>query len=193
MAAATRSIICSRTTVSISHGPRYEHRPHVFVYTAVAEYDTLGMRYGPVKSMPTNPPELLPAAGNAPTSSSRCARTAMIRPPSSTAQLTVILSSRACCPARRFSRRSSIHLTGRPSRLPATTTATSSGSMNIFCPKPPPTSCMTTRTRFSGSPTAHDRNPLTPWGPWVEVCTSSSCRYGSQLDTTPRHSMGTHR
>ena len=32
---ATASIICSRTTVSIIHGPRYEHRPHVFVYTAV--------------------------------------------------------------------------------------------------------------------------------------------------------------
>ena len=44
MAAATRSIICSRTTVSINHGPRYEHRPHVFVYTAVAEYDIFGMR-----------------------------------------------------------------------------------------------------------------------------------------------------
>ena len=25
------SIICSRAVVSIIHGPRYEHRPHVFV------------------------------------------------------------------------------------------------------------------------------------------------------------------
>ena len=94
---------------------------------------------------------LLPAAGNDPTSSTSSARTPRMWPSASSAKLTVIRSSRACWPAIRFSRRSSIHFTGRPRRLPASTTATSSGSMNIFCPKPPPTSCMTTRTRFSGS------------------------------------------
>ena len=115
--------------------------------------------------MPTKPPELLPAAGKAPTSSRSRARTPRMCPSSSTAQLTVIVSSRACWPARRFSRRSSIHLTGRARRLPATTTATSSGSMNIFCPKPPPTSCIITRTRFSGRPSGARQEPAHAVGP----------------------------
>ena len=186
------SIICSRTTVSIIHGPRYEHRPHVLVNTAVAENPILGILYGPVNSSPTKPIELLPAAGNDPTSSTNSARTPRMCASASSAKLTVMRSSRACWPAIRFSRRSSIHLTGRPRRLPANTTATSSGSMNIFCPKPPPTSCMTTRTRFSGSPSARDRNPRTPWAPCVEVCTTNSLRNPSQSETTPRHSIGTH-
>ena len=40
---------------------------------------------------------------------------------------------------------------------------------------------------------ARDRKPRTPWAPWVEVCTTSSLRKPSQIDTTPRHSIGTQR
>ncbi len=73
----------------------------------------------------------------------------------------------------------------RPARPPAPR-----GTMNIFCPKPPPTSPMITRTRFSGTPSARARKPRAPCGPWVESHTTSSPRQGSQSDDEP---PGLHR
>ena len=63
----------------------------------------------------------------------------------SIAKRTVPRSLRACPAATRFSRRSSIHLTGRPSSREASTMAHSSRNTNIFWPKPPPTSRAVTR------------------------------------------------
>ena len=172
---ATVSIICSRD--------QRLHHPRAAVGAAPARVRVHGRRREPDPGDLVGPGEQQAdeADGAAPGSRERRRRPRPARrgrrgcaPSASRAKLTVIRSSRACWPAIRFSRRSSIHFTGRPSRLPASTTATSSGIMNIFWPKPPPTSRITTRTRFSGRPRARDRNPRTPWAPWVDVCTTSS-------------------
>ena len=67
-------------------------------------------------------------------------------PPSLTAASTSKLSSRACPETVRFSLRSSIHLTGRPSARDAAATATSSRVVPIFKPNEPPISPARTRT-----------------------------------------------
>ena len=63
-------------------------------------------------------------------------------------------ASRAWEAAVRFSRRVSIHFTGRPAARARATTARSSGITCIFWPKPPPVSGTMTRTRLSGRPKA---------------------------------------
>ena len=86
----------------------------------------------------------------APTSHTWSAVMAWMMPSSSTATFTCANSLRECPADSRFSRRSSIHFTGRPRRYDASTTAHSSRYTNIFWPKPPPTSRAVTCTWPSG-------------------------------------------
>jgi hypothetical protein len=75
----------------------------------------------------------------------------------------VVTWSRPCASVRNDSLRSAVHLIGRPTRLLAQTSATSSGYRKIFEPKPPPTSGAITRTFDSGRPStkAHIRSRST--------------------------------
>ena len=74
---------------------------------------SFGMRYGPVK-MTAPMAAALPAIGYAPTSSRWSAAIPRILPSSSAATVTVQRSARDDVAASRFSRRSSIHLSGLP-------------------------------------------------------------------------------
>ncbi len=65
------------------------------------------------------------------------------------------------------SRRSAVHLTGRPSFMDAQQTATSSGYTKIFEPNPPPTSGAITRILCSGMPrTNAAMSSRWTWGFW---------------------------
>ena len=112
----------------------------MFVYTACGRERRPGDPVRAREQHPTKPLALLPATGNGADVLDEVDRARRGCGRRRRAPSTVSRSSRACWPAIRFSRRSSIHFTGRPRRLPASTTASSSGSMNIFCPNPPPTS-----------------------------------------------------
>ena len=79
----------------------------------------------------------------------------------------------------RFSTRSSIHLIARPSVFAAMTTAFSSRIENIFCPKLPPTSPITTRMESSGMPSRREKPSRDSCTVWVEATTSSCWRQGS--------------
>ena len=74
------------------------------------------------------------------------------------------------CDASRCSRRSSIHFTGRPSRMREHGAATiSSGKRLPLMPKPPPTSGAMTRTRFSAIPRRRPARCAPGAGSAVEV------------------------
>ena len=88
----------------------------------------------------------------------------------------------------RFSRRVSIHFTGRPRRRASVATATSSGKTCIFSPKPPPTSGAITRTCDSSSRSAVASAVRMIRGVWLEAQTVSVSP--SQAATVPRGSSG---
>ena len=149
---ASRSTIASRATDSSIHGPRYAPRPQVFVHTDVLTHPMRGIRYGPGKSIDAyGPVPPVPPTGHAP------AVLDVVEPGAEQAAVgverrasTVTASARAWLAAMRFSRRSSIHFTGRPRRWAAATTASSSRWQKYFWPKPPPTSPICTRTSVLG-------------------------------------------
>ena len=89
-------------------------------------------------------------------------------PSASVATVRVASSWRAWLAAIRFSRRSSIHFTGRPTCLAASSHGRSSRVGYIFWPKPPPTSPNSTRTRFSGTPKTRAANALISCGLCVD-------------------------
>ena len=97
-------------------------------------------------------------------------------------------ASRACDAAARFSRRVSVHLTGRSIRRAAAATARSSGITCIFWPKPPPVSGTMTRTCRSASPKAWASAARTMCGTCVPVHTVRASP--SQRAITPRGSSG---
>ena len=114
-------------------------------------------------------------------------------PDASRAKLTSMDSSRAWPPAIRFSTRSSIHLIARPSVFAAITTAFSSRIENIFWPKLPPTSPMTTRMESSGMPSRREKPSRDSCTVCVDATTSRCWRHGSHEAMMPRGSIGTQR
>ena len=111
------------------------------------------MRYGPGSSTRTIVGTIVLGSvisWYAPWSSVMCTRRPSTSPSSVMAASTSSTSSRACPAARRFSLRSSIHATGRPTTLAAAHTATSSRLGYAFWPNEPPMSRHSTLTRLAG-------------------------------------------
>ena len=162
----------------------------MFVRTLRPEPATFGTLYAPATSPAMPEPKPAPYA---PTSSVWSAVIARMWPSSSSAIVTVADSSRGCGAATRFSQRSSIHFSGAPSAIAAMATAVSSRPTLIFSPKPPPTSWVTTRTRFVGSASIAAKWSRAAWAPWLDNHTDISPEDGSKLATTPRVSIGTAR
>jgi len=67
----------------------------------------------------------------------------------------------------------------------------SSRSGTTFCPKPPPTSLVITRTRCSGTPSSRAANIRTSCGAWVAAQIVSSPLPRDHSATRPRVSIGT--
>ena len=112
--------------------------PMVLVHTIDIEKPSRGILYGPGRASGPSPPGTPRTRRRRP-----CARhrdrlddAVVVDAPCAPCR-TRCASGR---PTSRFSRRSSIHFTGWPSRRDASTTAHSSRNTNIFCPNPPPTS-----------------------------------------------------
>ena len=151
--AARQSIICSRATVSIIHGPRTRRALTCSVCTVLRR-----RREGrePVRAREQHrsrrPSRSTCAAGNAP-APSRKSTFAPSSVPSFVGghrhrrHVTRVTARRPS----RFSRRSWIHFTGRPSRCDASAVAISSARGFILSPNAPPTSGMITRTWLSSS------------------------------------------
>ena len=76
-------------------------------------------------------------------------------------------------------------------RRVAAATANSSRIGNIFWPKAPPTSPMTTRMRSSGICSSRDMFARTSCGPCVLAWMVSDCWAGSHEAMRPRGSIGT--
>ena len=112
-------------------------------------------------------------------------------PWSSNAIRAVPCSCRACPAAIRFSWRSSIHFSAAGSFLAASSTHMSSRSGITFCPKPPPTSRVITRTRCSARPSSRALNIRTSCGAWVAAQIVSSPLPADHSATMPRVSIGT--
>ena len=92
-----------------------------------------------------------------------------MRPSASTATSVSWSWPRSWLAEMKCSRRSSVHLTGRPSCMAAQGTSTSSGkNIRILVPKPPPTSGAMTSTLSSGRPSMAARPFLMVSGAWVE-------------------------
>ena len=89
------------------------------------------------------------------------------------------------------SRRSSTHLTGRPSRIAAIGTRISSGhGCTILTPKPPPTSGVITSTRSTGSSSFAAMAWRTLVDVCVDECTRSDRSSASHCAKTPLPSIG---
>ena len=152
----------------------------------------LAIRYGPGKIIPVAAPVMTGhGVGYAPTSWTWSSDAARIVPSLSKASLAVPCSCRAVPAHCRFSRRSSIHLTAAGSFRAASRTQMSSRSGTTFCPKPPPTSRVITRTLCSGMPSSRAANIRTSCGAWVPAQTVSSPLPRDHSTTRPRVSIGT--
>ena len=106
-------------------------------------------------------------------------------PSASSANVQCAASARAWFEAMRFSRRSSIHLSARPSRRAASATTSSSRGVKNFWPKPPPTSCACTRTRCDGTPATRAIACLASCGFCVLIQACSSPAAGSYAADDP--------
>ena len=152
----------------------------------------LATRYGPGKIIPVAAPVMTGhGVGYAPTSWTWSSDAARIVPASSKASLASPCSCRAVPADCRFSRRSSIHLTATASFRAASRTQMSSRSGTTFCPKPPPTSRVITRTLCSGMPSSRAANIRTSCGACVPAQTVSSPLPRDHSATRPRVSIGT--
>ena len=98
--------------------------------------------------------------------------------------------SRACAAATRFSPRSSIHFTGRPSSRAANGTSTSSTAWMPFWPKPPPTSQAMTRIVSVDCLSDVARIICRMCGVWVLAHTVRALFTGSTVARIPRGSIG---